>query len=149
MPTTSPTNEPLLLDTHIWIWLEEAAAREIGPKLTTILRRASADDALRVSVLSVWEIAMLEMRKRITLSLAGPAWIERALEAPGLRVQEFSPAIAVESTRLPGQPHRDPVDRILIATARLTGATLVTRDARILKYARVGHVRALDANPSS
>jgi PIN domain nuclease of toxin-antitoxin system len=47
----------------------------------------------------------------------------------------LSPSIAVESWELPGTFHADPADRIIVATARVTGATLLTRDRRILDYA--------------
>jgi PIN domain nuclease of toxin-antitoxin system len=57
-----------------------------------------------------------------------------------------SPSIAVESTRLPGDFHRDPADRILVATARMTGAALVTCDERIVAYAKDGRVRVVNAN---
>jgi PIN domain nuclease of toxin-antitoxin system len=73
------------------------------------------------------------------------AWAARALTFPGLRLTALSPSIAIESTRLPGEIHRDPADRILIATARLSAASIVTSDERILKYAKQGHVRAVDA----
>lgn len=146
MPTSNP--QRYLLDTHVWIWLEEASDNVIGPAIALTLRQASRDGALRVSVISVWEVAMLEARRRVTLSMDCRAWVSRALEAPGLYLEALTPDAAVDSARLPGRFHRDPVDRFLVATARLTGATLVTRDARILRYAAAGHVRALDARPS-
>ena len=74
-------------------------------------------------------------------------WVGRALSFPGVRLKGLSPSIAIESTRLPGTPRRDPADRILIATARLIGATLVTCDEAILGYAADGYVRVLDARP--
>ena len=60
---------------------------------------------------------------------------------------DLTPAVAIESARLPEFGHRDPVDQILVATARVTGATLVTRDRRILDYAAKGYLRVLDATP--
>ena len=70
-----------------------------------------------------------------------------ALRAPGVTLLPLSPEIAVESTRLPGSPHGDPADRILVASARVAGARLATRDEGILRYAADGHVRVLDARP--
>ena len=95
--------------------------------------------------MSVWEVAMLEVRARIQLSLDCRAWVDKALTAPGTRLQALTPAIAVESTRLPSIIHGDPVDRILVATARHIGASFATRDERILKYARSGYLQVLDA----
>ena len=100
-----------------------------------------------VSAISVWEIAMLEVSRRIELSVDVRAWIARALAFPGVRLKGLSPSIAIESTRLPGPLHRDPADRVLIATARLLGAALVTCDERILRYAKKGHVKVVDATP--
>jgi PIN domain nuclease of toxin-antitoxin system len=136
---------PLLLDTHIWLWFFEGSRDHIAPGLVGTLEDASREDRLLVSVLSVWEIAMLEVKRRLRLSMDCRAWVRRALEAPGLHLQGLTPAIAIDSTRLPGVGHADPVDRMLIATARLAGAAIVTKDAAILAYARDGHVLAIDA----
>jgi PIN domain nuclease of toxin-antitoxin system len=73
-------------------------------------------------------------------------WTGRALTFPGVRFKGLSPSIAIESTRLPGDVPRDPADRILIATARLIGAALVTCDERLLAYGKAGHVRIVDAS---
>ncbi len=90
---------------------------------------------------------MLDARGRLQLWPDCQAWVARAFRAPGLHLEPLTPAIAIASTRLPDFPHRDPVDRILVATARVTGATLVTRDRRILDYAANGYLRVLDATP--
>ncbi len=151
MPTTRATgaseggSRPLLLDTHVWLWFFEGNRDEIRPPLERRLEAAGRDRRLLVSVLSVWEIAMLEAKRRVRLSMDCRAWVRRALDAPGLHLHPLTPAIAIESTRLPGTVRGDPVDRMLIATARLTGAAIVSRDARILDYARAGHVLAVAA----
>jgi PIN domain nuclease of toxin-antitoxin system len=147
MPKKTDERSPaaLLLDTHVWLWLFEGVAAELAPSLVRTLEAAGRDRRLLVSVLSVWEIAMLEARRRVRLSMDCRAWVRRALQAPGLRLHGLTPAVAIESTRLPGTIHGDPIDRLLVATARLTGATIVTRDSRILDYAADGHVAALPA----
>lgn len=137
---------PLLLDTHVWIWLMEGANEEFAPSLQRVLRDADRDRQLLVSAISIWEVAMLDAGRRLQLSYDCRLWLEEALDAPGVRLEPLTPAIAVESTRLPGAFHRDPADRILVATARLASATLVTRDERILAYAERGHLRALAAS---
>jgi PIN domain nuclease of toxin-antitoxin system len=88
---------------------------------------------------------MLEKKGRITLSRSIDEWTKAALTAPGIRLVDLSPEIAIESTRLPGEPHGDPADRIIIATARVLGATLITRDEQIVSYASGGHVRVRDS----
>jgi PIN domain nuclease of toxin-antitoxin system len=136
---------PILLDTHIWVWLMDGSAKQIGPTCRRTLEKAAVESSLLVSVMSLWEIAMLDVKARIQLSLDIRAWVDKALTAPGARLQSVTPAIAVDSTRLPSGLHGDPVDRILVATARRVGASLATRDRRILEYARSGHLQVIDA----
>ena len=142
-----PEEPPLLLDTHVWIWALEGATSEISREALEALERAAGDGRVRIASISVWEVAMLEVRGRLRLSLAIDEWVTRALATPGSRRVELSPEIAIDSTRLPDAPPGDPVDRILMATARRTGAALVTRDRRILNYAAAGHLLTLDASP--
>ena len=66
--------------------------------------------------------------------------MSQALEMPKLRLVPLTPAIAYRSTVLPGSPPRDPVDQIVIATAREENATIVTKDPRIAAYP---HVRTI------
>jgi PIN domain nuclease of toxin-antitoxin system len=65
------------------------------------------------------------------------------LAASGVRLQPLAPTIALQSSRLPGDFHGDPSDRIPVATARTVDAVLVTRDARILAYGDAGLVQTL------
>jgi PIN domain nuclease of toxin-antitoxin system len=141
--------DPLILDTHVWIWVLEGTKGELSAATIRRIESAAADSALAVSALSVWEVAMLEKKGRITLSRSIEEWTKAALTAPGIRLVDLTPEIALESTRLPGGPHGDPADRIIIATARVLGGTLVTRDKQILEYAKTGHVRARDARKRS
>lgn len=134
----------ILLDTHTWVWLMEGSKREIGAACRKSLEKAAAESTLLVSVMSVWEVAMLDIKARIQLSLECRAWVDEALRAPGIRLQALTPAIAIESTRLPAVLQGDPVDRMLVATARAIGVPLATRDERILEYARAGHLQSID-----
>jgi PIN domain nuclease of toxin-antitoxin system len=137
----------LLLDTHVWIWWIEGDERHLGHAARTALARGSGNGSLCVSVISVWEIAVLEARSRVALSVGIESWVQQGLTAPGIVLQTLSPVIAINSNRLPGSIHRDPADRILVATARQLGARLVTRDGLLLKYAEDGHLSVLDATP--
>jgi hypothetical protein len=94
-----------------------------------------------------WEVAMLEAKGRISLSRPVEDWVRSALRAPGTRLLPLTPEIAIESTRLPGSAHGDPADRILIASARVSGGRLATRDRGILDYAGGGHVAVVDVTP--
>jgi len=128
----------IVLDTHIWIWWVHGS--EQLTSLQTQIIQAHETDALGVSAISFWEVAKLVECGRLELPCPLPEWFDEALGYPGIRLIELTPAIAIESTRLPGEFHRDPADQIIVATARLRGCPLVTSDSRILKYP---HVKAV------
>jgi len=134
---------PLLLDTHVWIWLAHGESRRIRPVAVRAIEDAGSRRAIRLSVVSVWEIALLESKGRLELPIPVSEWIRQALDRPDLELVGLEPGIAVESCGLPGAFHADPADRFLVATARLKNAVIVTRDKRILKYAGQGHVKAM------
>jgi PIN domain nuclease of toxin-antitoxin system len=136
----------LLLDTHIWLWYVENDVKRFSRKIEPLVEAAVQRSELLISAISVWEIAVLDNIRRIELSQDVRTWVGRALSFPGVRFKSLSPSIAIESTRLPGTLHRDPADRILIATARFAGAALVTCDERIIEYAKNGHVKVVNAN---
>ena len=134
----------LLLDTHIWIWLM-AGSRELDTESRQIISHALGAGMLRIAAMSLWEIALLASRGRVLLGKSTSAWFGEALADPGPRIEALTAPIAVESYALPGTFHADPADRLIVATARVTNATLMTRDWRILDYAARGHLTALAA----
>jgi PIN domain nuclease of toxin-antitoxin system len=131
----------LLLDTHVWLWYAEGVAGQLRPASIRRLDEARRGDGLIVSAVSVWEIGMHAARGRIQLAVPFRTWVDKALSVPGIRLATLDAAIAAESTMLPGEPQGDPADRFLIATARIHGVVLATRDARILEYAKKGFLR--------
>jgi len=139
------TVEPLLLDTHVWIWVAEPIPGKLSPACVEKIRVAGLAGRLLISAISVWEVASLDAKKRVLLSTGCYEWVREALRGPGIELVDLTPEIAIDSTRLPEGFHADPADRILIATARNRNATLVTADRAILKYSRSKHVRVLDA----
>ena len=94
-----------------------------------------------VSVISCWEIAKLVEYGRLELPCPLEEWFEQALSYPGIHLLPLTPEIAIESTRLPGEFHRDPADQIIVATARVYNCPLVTSDERILNYPHVTTIR--------
>jgi PIN domain nuclease of toxin-antitoxin system len=134
--------EPLLLDTHVWIWLVRGEDQVPHGVQEAILAAADAR-SLHLSVLSFWEIALLDAKRRIILSRPCLDWLQDAVERSRVVTTPLTLEISVESHRLAGRFHNDPVDRILIATARVERLTLVTRDRVILDYAAGGGLRAL------
>jgi PIN domain nuclease of toxin-antitoxin system len=143
MPTTSE-QRPLLLDTHIWIWFMLADA-ELAASGRAAINRAAASGQLRIAAISVWEAALLASRDRVALGRPLAQWIGEAVSAPGLSIEPLLPQIAVEACCLPEPFQRDPADRLIVATARVTGAALMTRDRQILDYAARGHLTAIAA----
>lgn len=133
-----------VLDTHVWIWVVEGDRSALSARMISAIEDASRSGQVRVSAISIWEVAMLEAKGRITLSRPVEGWVRAALRAPGVRLLPLDPEIAIESTRLPGNPQGDPADRILIASARQLGAQLATCDRAILDYSAAGHVVAMD-----
>jgi len=88
---------------------------------------------------------MLEKRGRVALPMNVRTWVDQALSKTGIAVEPLTPEIAIESVHLPGELDGDPADRMLVATARVSGATLLTKDERLIRYSRRRHVRALEA----
>lgn len=125
----------ILLDTHIWVWWADNSAQLRAHHKREILNHAST--GIGVSAFSMWEVAMLEAKGRLTLSQPLGVWLRQALALPGVRLMPLTPEVAVESANLPGDFHRDPADQIIVATARIEGALLLTEDAKILAYAHV------------
>jgi len=134
----------VLLDTHAWIWLLNGDSR-IGPQARAAIEKSLADEAVLLSAISPWEVAMLVSKARLTLDRDVGEWVEAAVSVYGLRLEPITPEIAVASTRLPGNIHPDPADRLIVATARHLGATLLTEDALLLEYGTAGHVKVMRA----
>jgi len=125
----------IVIDTHIWIWWIHNDDR-----LTDRIRehiKANEDEGLGVSVFSCWEVAKLVEVNRLTLHCLIDEWMNTALIYPGIQVIELTPKIAIESTQLPGEFHRDPADQIIVATARIHDCPLLTVDDKILNYSHV------------
>jgi PIN domain nuclease of toxin-antitoxin system len=135
----------LLLDTHCWLWAQLGLVQQLSRAALEAIRSAESEGNLRISVISIWELAMLEKRGRVALPMNVRTWVDQALSKPGIAVTPLTPEIMIESVHLPGEVHGDPADRMLAATARVLGATLVTKDDKLLGYSRQRHVRALEA----
>ena len=124
----------IVLDTHVWFYFVND-----GPaKLPAKARKAIRDtDVLGVSIISCWEIAMLVARDRLRFSIDVQDWITRSLKYKGIKLIELTPEIALLAPRLPGEFHKDPADRIIVASSLKLGAPLVTLDRSIKKWGYV------------
>lgn len=120
-----------LLDTHIFLWWMEGSSR-LSKAQREVLDSASAKNPLWVSDITLWEIATLVSLGRLLPQKPLRAWLEEATAPPLVKRVGISPEIAAEVAGLPDSLHRDPADRVLIATARVLGALLLTQDQKIL-----------------
>lgn len=126
----------LLLDTCAW--LDAFTAPEmLKPSVRKLL---AGEDLVHVSAISLIEVARKEAKGELVFDMPLSKWFPLALPANRVRLLEITPEIAVDATRLPGWEHKDPGDQIVVATARVHGLKVLTSDAKILKYRRVGSV---------
>lgn len=132
----------LILDTHVWLWLADGA-RTFSPAAQSAIREALAQNALFLSPISMWEVALKASRGKLELSQPAPAWMHRALDFPGLHLAPITVEIACECAELPAAFHGDPADRIIAATARSERLTLLTQDRTLLQLAKRGYLTAM------
>ncbi len=133
----------LLLDTCAIIWT--ANGDVINANATRAMADAASDrKPLYVSPISAWEIGILVARGRLSIVGRVQNWFSNVLTTPGVTSAKMPEDLLIESSFLPGTPPNDPADRIIITTAREYDLTIVTRDKRILDYAKAGHVKAME-----
>jgi len=142
--TDSVRSSTLLLDTHVLVWSLEEGPR-LGASTKKELNEAARQNRIAISAITPWEIALLVSKDRLQLGVDVMVWVRDALAKSGACLVPLDPEIAVASTRLPFEMHADPADRILVATARHIGATLVTADRALLELSLLGNLRVLDA----
>lgn len=125
-----------LLDTNVWIWCHNALDR-LSPLVRKLVESPKVDDELLLSVISPWEVFKLVEKRRLTLSTDALEWVETALQRAPLRLVELSSRISYQSTILPDSLNGDPADQIIVATARIEQAVILTKDRQILNYPHV------------
>jgi PIN domain nuclease of toxin-antitoxin system len=133
---------PFLLDTCACLWI---VADEISQKVADALT-ASRDTGLMtyVSPITAWEIGILSRKGRFRSSYAPQRWFEQLMSKPSVAIAPLLPEILMESSFLPGKMNDDPAGRIIAATAREYGYTVMTRDKALLDYGREGHLSVLE-----
>jgi PIN domain nuclease of toxin-antitoxin system len=136
----------LLLDTHVWIWSVAGDTRRIGRRARQRLARTQSTHKIFVSPVSLFEVTALHTAGRLRLTRSPEQWIRGALDETGIRVAELVPDMAIDAGTITRGALADPLDRLLVATARHMDAALMTGDAQILAYAAAtGAVRIADA----
>jgi PIN domain nuclease of toxin-antitoxin system len=117
----------IVLDTHAWIFLADSP-RRLGKAAQRTIAKA---DRLGVASVSLWELALLVEKRRLTLDRELLPWMHEALSEPRIELLPLTPAVVAAAHQLRGALAGDPGDRIIVATALVEGAKLVSRDARI------------------
>ena len=126
----------IVLDTHTWIWFI-SKPEVLSKRAKKAVSAAVEEKSVLISSISAWEVALLVIKKRLTLSLDVTDWIAKSEGLPFIHFIEISNSIAVKSVNLPQPLHPDPADRIIIATALSAGVPLVTKDKKLLNYPHV------------
>lgn len=129
----------LLLDTHVWLWSQESP-ESIGARARARLQ--DPDNERWLSAISGLEIARLLYFGKLRFAKPLKEWIRDSMQAMVASPVEITHEIAAEAYSLPGDLHRDPADRVLVATARILGMTLVSADERLLRYRHVNSISA-------
>lgn len=124
----------ILLDTHALVWWVAEPKRIPAKARRAIDAAVKANEAIAVSSISVWEIAMLVARKRLASTIDADVWMDSVEALPFLTFLPVDNRVAVRSVQLEGFPHCDPADRLIVATALGVGATVVTADSRLRSY---------------
>jgi PIN domain nuclease of toxin-antitoxin system len=127
---------PTLLDTHAWVWWVTEDDR-LSPRARQVIRRALDDDDATISAMSIWEVAKRVEKGQLVLDRPAQDWLAQASSIKGLFLTELSPAILIESCNLPQPFHGDPADQMIVASARHTRATIVTKDRKLRDYPHV------------
>ena len=117
--------------------------KELSDDIKHKINLAQENSQLFLSSISLWEIAMLSFKKRINIYEPIKDFLNSITDINGLAIKDISSEIAAESISLMDDFHGDPADRIIVATAKCLGATLLTRDQKILTWAKLEHIKSI------
>lgn len=132
----------MLLDTHTWIWYigDDPA---LGREARAAIEQSRKADTLFLCPITFWEITLKVSQGKMDLQLPVRIWLEKAFLATGVRLTTLDIDVACECAELPAAFHGDPGDRLIAATARAKGLTLITHDGKLLKLAKQGYFKAI------
>ncbi|MCP4414449.1 MAG: type II toxin-antitoxin system VapC family toxin [Gammaproteobacteria bacterium] len=127
----------VVIDTHILIWFVNGSDQLSKIAQDTINQTLASDDEIIISSISTWEISMLINKNRLVLSMDIESWLNNIENIQGFRFAPVDNEIAFKSTELPGEFHKDPADRMIVATARKLAVPLITADQKIRQYKHI------------
>ena len=125
----------ILLDTHALIWWVNGDP--MSPRATSAIAVELQAGDIAISSITAWEIAMLTTRGRLSLSIDVTTWLAAIQQIERVGFVAVDNEIAVNAVELPGEFHKDPADRLIVATARKLGVPIVTADQKIIGYPHV------------
>ena len=127
----------VVIDTHVLVWwVSESGTLSTAAKRALKNATKSGSEVL-ISSISAWEIAMLVEKGRLVLSMDVERWLDEVAQIDGVRFVPVDNEIGIKSAVLPGTFHKDPADRMIVATARKLAVPLVTADEKIIRYEHV------------
>lgn len=127
----------IVLDTHTLIWWVDTPQKLSKRARKIIEEKKSEEKNILVSSITAFEIYLLIKKGKLVLSEHPDVWLEKIESLQSVRFIPIDNRIAAYSVNLADFPHKDPADRMIVATATLNGAKLITSDERILKYKKV------------
>jgi len=130
----------IVLDTHVLLWWVSRSEALSAVAEKAIKRTLDEGSEVIVSAISAWEVSMWIDKERLILSMDVESWFDEVSQIDGVRFMPVDSEIGIKSTVLPGDFHKDPADRMIVATARKLAVPLVTADEKIRNYE---HVRTI------
>lgn len=127
----------IVLDTHILIWWATGDLTKLSPNAISAINQELAGGEIIISTITAWEIAMLIAKERIVISMDLNEWLSTIEQIEAVKFFAVDNDIATQSANLPGEFHKDPADRMIVATARKLGCGLITADEKIINYQHV------------
>lgn len=126
----------IVLDTHALVWWVTGDTA-LSKRAKGEIKRELDGGEIIVSAISAWEISMLVVNQRLVLSMEVGAWLATVADIEAVHFLPVDVEIATRSVELPGEFHKDPADRMIVATARKLAVPLVTKDDKIRTYQHV------------
>jgi PIN domain nuclease of toxin-antitoxin system len=129
----------IVLDTHVWLWWL-SNPEKLSPAAAERIEKETQASGIRISSISVWEIAMLVAKGRLELAVDITEWFAVTESLSFVKFIPVNNSVAVQAVRLPGHFHDDPADRIIVATAMVSSASIISADIKIRGYRGVKSV---------
>lgn len=126
----------IVLDTHTLVWWVTGDPT-LSKKAKSVIEREQDGGEIVVSAISAWEITILVEKARLVLSMDVGSWLATVTEIEGVKFLPVDVEIASKSVLLSGEFHKDPADRMIVATARKLAVPVVTKDEKIRSYPHV------------